>query len=168
MKVERRFHRCTDIKCPLCLSKMRIPFGPFWPFFYWLHGLSTLLIGGLPRTETDHQTINHRWSVRRARILHFLQHCSYKYCYKNLPFVPGSRVHAMSRIKPVSKSNTWLQENSSEIECKGQYYKSIWPLSRSTARFPHFFRNEIPWLFKDLSRSQLHLSSTMERFSVMK
>ena len=23
MKVERRFHRCTDIKCPLCLSKMQ-------------------------------------------------------------------------------------------------------------------------------------------------
>ena len=32
MKVERRFQRCTDIKCPLCLIKMRIPFGPFWPF----------------------------------------------------------------------------------------------------------------------------------------
>ena len=30
MKVERRFHRCTDIKCPLCLSKMRTPFGPFF------------------------------------------------------------------------------------------------------------------------------------------
>ena len=36
--------RCADIKCPLCLSKMRILFGPFWPFFivcmvsanYWL------------------------------------------------------------------------------------------------------------------------------------
>ena len=42
--------------------------------FYWLHGLSRLLIGRLPRTETDHPTINHRWSVRRARILHFLQH----------------------------------------------------------------------------------------------
>ena len=67
MKVERRFYRCTDIKCPLCLSKMRTLFGPFWPFFYWLHGLSRLLI--------DHPTINHRWSVRRARILHFLQHC---------------------------------------------------------------------------------------------
>ena len=44
IKVERWFHRCTDIKCPLCLSKMRTPFGPFWPFFigcmvsadYWL------------------------------------------------------------------------------------------------------------------------------------
>ena len=42
----------------------------------WLHGLSRLLIDGLPRTETDHPTINHRWSVRRARILHFLQYCS--------------------------------------------------------------------------------------------
>ena len=44
MKVERRFHGCTDIKCPLCLSKMRTPFGPFLPFLigcmvsadYWL------------------------------------------------------------------------------------------------------------------------------------
>ena len=44
MKVERRFHKCTDIKCPLCLSKMWTPFGPFWPFLigcmvsanYWL------------------------------------------------------------------------------------------------------------------------------------
>ena len=44
MKVERRFRRCTDIKCPLCLIKMGIPFGPFWPFLigcmvsadYWL------------------------------------------------------------------------------------------------------------------------------------
>ena len=34
MKVDRRFHRCTDIKCPLCLSKMRTLFGPFWPFFF--------------------------------------------------------------------------------------------------------------------------------------
>ena len=59
---------------------MRAPFGPFWPFFYWLHGLSRLLIGGLPRTETDHPTINHRWSVRRVRILHFLQHCCLAGC----------------------------------------------------------------------------------------
>ena len=44
MKVERRFHRCTDIKYPLCLIKMQIPFDPFWPFLigcmvsadYWL------------------------------------------------------------------------------------------------------------------------------------
>ena len=43
-KLERRFHRCTDIKCPLCLSKVLTPFGPFWPFLigcmvsadYWL------------------------------------------------------------------------------------------------------------------------------------
>ena len=43
-QVERRFHRCTNIKCPLCLSKMRTPFGPFWPLLigclvsadYWL------------------------------------------------------------------------------------------------------------------------------------
>ena len=71
---------CTDIKCSLCLSKMRAPFGPFWQFFYWLHGLSRLLIGRLPRTETDHPTINHRWSVRRARILHLLQHCCLAGC----------------------------------------------------------------------------------------
>ena len=32
IKVDWRFHRCTDIKCPSCLSKMRTPFGPFWPF----------------------------------------------------------------------------------------------------------------------------------------
>ena len=55
-----------------CLSKMRTPFGPFWPFFYWLHGLRKLLIGGLPRNEMDQPTINH---VRRARILHSLQQC---------------------------------------------------------------------------------------------
>ena len=44
MKVERWFHRCTDIKCRLCLSKMWTAFGPFWPFLigcmvsadYWL------------------------------------------------------------------------------------------------------------------------------------
>ena len=30
VKVDRVFHRCTDIKCPLCLSKMRTLFGPFW------------------------------------------------------------------------------------------------------------------------------------------
>ena len=47
--------------------------------FDWLHGLGRLLIGGLPRTETDHPTINHRWSVKRARILHFLQHCLWEY-----------------------------------------------------------------------------------------
>ena len=52
------------------------PVWSIWPFFYWLHGLSRLLIGGLPRTETEHPTINHRWSVRRARILYFLQHCN--------------------------------------------------------------------------------------------
>ena len=40
MKVDKRFHRCTDIKCLLCLSKMGTLFGPFWPFFYWLHCLS--------------------------------------------------------------------------------------------------------------------------------
>ena len=62
------------IKCPLCLSKTRTTFGPFWAFFDWLHGLSRLLIGGLPRTETDNPTINHSWSVRRAKILNFLQH----------------------------------------------------------------------------------------------
>ena len=45
-----------------------------WTIFDWLHGLNRLLIGGLPRTETDHPTINHRCSVKRARILHFLQH----------------------------------------------------------------------------------------------
>ena len=74
MKVERRFHTCTDIKCPMCPSKMRTTFGPFWPYFYWFHGLSRLSIGGLPRTETDHPNFNHRWSVRQAKILHFLQH----------------------------------------------------------------------------------------------
>ena len=44
MKVERRFHKWTDITCPVCLNKMRTPFGPFWPFLigcmvsadYWL------------------------------------------------------------------------------------------------------------------------------------
>ena len=42
MKVERvrRFHRCTDIKCLLCLGKMRTLCGPFWPFFDWLHAWS--------------------------------------------------------------------------------------------------------------------------------
>ena len=75
MKVDRLFHRCTDIKRPLCLNKMQSLFGPFWSLFYWLHGLSRLMIVGLPRTETDHPTINHKWFVRRARILHFLQHC---------------------------------------------------------------------------------------------
>ena len=30
MKMDRRFHRCTDVKCPLSLSKMWIPFGLFW------------------------------------------------------------------------------------------------------------------------------------------
>ena len=49
--------------------------GPYLVHFEWLHGLNRFLIGGLPRTETDHPTINHRWSVRRARILPFLQHC---------------------------------------------------------------------------------------------
>ena len=33
MKVVRRFHRCTNIKCPLCLSKLPTPFGPFYHFF---------------------------------------------------------------------------------------------------------------------------------------
>ena len=45
-EVDRRFHRCTDIKCPLCLSKMQT----LLVHFDWLHGLSRLLIGGLPRT----------------------------------------------------------------------------------------------------------------------
>ena len=71
MKVGRRFHKCTYIKCPLCLGKMQTPVGPFWSFFDWLHGLGRLLIGGLPRNETDHPTINHRWSVRRARFFAF-------------------------------------------------------------------------------------------------
>ena len=60
---------CAFVKCGPRLVH-------FDHFFYWLHGLSRLLIGGLPRTEMDHPTINHRWSIRRARILHFLQHCS--------------------------------------------------------------------------------------------
>ena len=36
---------------------------PVWSIltiFDWLHGLSRLSIDGLPRTETDHPTINHR------------------------------------------------------------------------------------------------------------
>ena len=75
IKVERRFHRCTDIKCPLCLSKMRIPFGPFWHFFigcmvsadHWLADYPEL------RRTTRPSTIGGP-VVRRARILHFLQH----------------------------------------------------------------------------------------------
>ena len=71
MKVDRRLHRCADIKFPLCLSKMRTALVHF-NHCYWLHGLSRLLIGGLLWTETGYPTINHRWSIRRARILHFL------------------------------------------------------------------------------------------------
>ena len=52
---------CALVKCRPCLVH-------FWAFFDWLHGLSRILIGGLPRTETDHPNINHG-------ILHFLQHC---------------------------------------------------------------------------------------------
>ena len=71
MKVERRFRRCTDIKCPLFLIKMGIPFGPFWPFLigcmvsadYWLTDCPEL------RRTTQPSTIG-----SRARILHFLQH----------------------------------------------------------------------------------------------
>ena len=59
------------IKCPFCLSKIRTPFDPFW-LVAWSQ---QIIDGGLPRTETDLPTINHRWSVRRAGILHFLQHC---------------------------------------------------------------------------------------------
>ena len=58
---------CALVKCRPVWSILTI--------FYWLHGLSRLLIGALPRTEMDHPTINHRWSVRRARVLLFLQHC---------------------------------------------------------------------------------------------
>ena len=32
------------------------------------------MIDGPPRTETDHPTINHGWSVGQTRILHFPQH----------------------------------------------------------------------------------------------
>ena len=59
---------CALVKC-----------GPRLVHFYhfWLAAWSQQIIDWwtiVPRTETDHPTINHRWSVRRARILHFLQH----------------------------------------------------------------------------------------------
>ena len=100
MKVDRQCHRCTDIKCPLWLSKIRTPFGPFDHFFHWLHGLSRLLIGGLPRTETEHPTINHRWSVRRARILHFLQHCN-----KHPIAAAGSSVLVWQKLGRIGRSD---------------------------------------------------------------
>ena len=40
------------------------------------------MIDGPPRTETDHSTINHGWSIVRPRILHFPQHC---HCAGNSP-----------------------------------------------------------------------------------
>ena len=43
---------CALVKCGPRLTHLTI--------FDWLHGLSRLLIGGLPRTETDHPTINHK------------------------------------------------------------------------------------------------------------
>ena len=58
----------------LRLSKTRTSIGSLWPFFNSFHGLSRLLIDGLPRCWTDHPTINHGWSVGRTRILHFPQH----------------------------------------------------------------------------------------------
>ena len=32
-------------------------------FFKWFHGLGKLLIDGPPRTDTDHPTISHGWTV---------------------------------------------------------------------------------------------------------
>ena len=69
MKLDIRFHRFTAI------TDITASIGSFWPFFNWSHGLSRLLIDGPPRTETDHPTINHGWSIGRTRILHFPQHC---------------------------------------------------------------------------------------------
>ena len=77
----RRFRRCTDVKCPLCLSKMRTPFsiliGCMVSADYWLADYPEL------RRTTQPSTID-RWSVRRARILHFLQHWSNCGCNDSL------------------------------------------------------------------------------------
>ena len=35
LTVDRPFHRCTDIKCPLCLSKMRTPFFDHFLLVAW-------------------------------------------------------------------------------------------------------------------------------------
>ena len=60
--------------CTCAWVKRRFWLPPF-DHFNWFHALSRLLIDGPPRTETDHPTINHGWSVVRPKILHFPQHC---------------------------------------------------------------------------------------------
>ena len=72
MEILARNHRYVCLY--LCLNKAWIPIGSFWPILE-LISCSQYIIDGPPRTETDHLTFNHGWSIGRPRISLFPQHC---------------------------------------------------------------------------------------------